>query len=287
MKFIFESRHAGELPSAPPAEVSARKKEKPSDMSILFSDTIFGPVQSRRLGASLGVNLLPTESKFCNFNCIYCECGWTLNAARPLLPQREDVARALAARLQALRGEGRAVDAITFAGNGEPTVHPAFPEIIDDTLRARDTFYPSAKVVVLSNATQLHKPSVVQALKRVDQAALKLDSAFDDTVRLIDGPLMRLSVQRTVELMRQFDGQFTLQTLFLCGEYQGQKVDNTTPRELDAWLKVVESLRPRAVMVYTIDRETPASGLTKVSLEELQSIARRVQALGCVPIVSG
>lgn len=256
-------------------------------MSILFGDTIFGPVHSRRLGSSLGVNLLPTESKFCNFNCIYCECGWTQNKARPILPTRGAVAEWLAARLQALREAGHPVDAITFAGNGEPTIHPAFPEIIDDTLRERDKFYPSAKVVVLSNATQLHKPSVVQALKRVDQAALKLDSAFDETVTLINGPLMRASVQRTVELMRQFNGQFTLQTLFLRGEYNGRTVDNATERELDAWLKIVETLRPGAVMIYTIDRETPASGLRKVPLEELQAIARRVQQLGCETIVSG
>lgn len=256
-------------------------------MSILFSDTIFGPVHSRRLGASLGVNLLPTESKFCNFNCIYCECGWTKNRVRPVLPSRATVAEKLAARLQSLRGEGHPVDAITFAGNGEPTIHPEFPPIIDDTLRLRDAFYPGAKVVVLSNATQLYRPSVVAALKKVDQPALKLDSAFDATVRLINGPLMRASVKRTVELMQQFNGQFTLQTLFLRGAYNGQIVDNTTERELGAWLKVVEALRPRAVMVYTLDRETPASGLTKVSFEELQAIARRAQQFGCETIVSG
>lgn len=256
-------------------------------MSILFSDTIFGPVRSRRLGSSLGVNLLPTESKFCNFNCIYCECGWTKNRVKPILPTREAVAEGLAARLQDLHAVGQPVDAITFAGNGEPTIHPAFPEIIEDTLRERNRFYPSAKVVVLSNASQLHKPGVVQALKRVDQAALKLDSAFDATVKLINGPLMRVSVQRTVELMRQFKGEFTLQTLFLRGECNGQIVDNATEQELSAWLQVVESLKPREVMVYTIDRETPASGLRKVPLEELQAIARRVQALGCETIVSG
>lgn len=256
-------------------------------MSILFGDTIFGPVQSRRLGASLGVNLLPTESKFCNFNCIYCECGWTKNPTRPALPTREDVMGKLSARLQALHAEGKPVDAITFAGNGEPTIHPDFPDIITDTIHARDLYFPSAKVVVLSNATQLHKPAIVSALKMVDQAALKIDSAFDATVQLINGPQMGANVRRTVEQLKQFNGQFTLQTLFLRGEYNGHTVDNTTEQEVNAWLDIVRELGPREVMVYTIDRATPASGLVKVPVEELQRIALKVNELGCKTIVSG
>ena len=256
-------------------------------MSILFNDTIFGPVHSRRLGSSLGVNLLPTASKFCNFNCIYCECGWTNNPRLPILPTRQEVVTLLSQRLQTLHAEGSSINAITFAGNGEPTIHPAFPEIIDDTIRARDAYYPEAKIVVLSNATQIHKPNVVTALKKVDQAALKLDSAFDATVQLIDGPYMGANVRRTVELLKQFNGKFTLQTLFLRGTFNGQTVDNTTERELAAWLKIVEELHPQSVMIYTIDRATPTHTLEKVPFEELQAIALRVKALGCETTISG
>ena len=227
--------------------------------TFLFHDIIFGPVISRRLGVSLGVNLLPTSSKFCNFNCIYCECGWTLNRQSPKFPPRELVNKLLVERLQGRHANHEPLDVITFAGNGEPTIHPHFPEIIDDTLSARDHYFPEAKVVVLTNAT----------------------------MRLINGPQMPLSVAQIEERMREFGHDFTLQTLFLTGHFNGQVVDNTTPQELEAWLAVVERLHPRDVMIYTIDRETPASDLHKVSLEKLQAIAARVEALGVATQVRG
>ena len=255
--------------------------------TFLFHDIIFGPVISRRLGVSLGVNLLPTSSKFCNFNCIYCECGWTLNRQSPKFPPRELVNKLLVERLQERHANHEPLDVITFAGNGEPTIHPHFPEIIDDTLSARDHYFPEAEVVVLTNATMLHNVKVVEALRRVDQAALKLDSAIDATMRLINGPQMPLSVAQIEERMREFGHDFTLQTLFLTGHFNGQVVDNTTLQELEAWLAVVERLHPRDVMIYTIDRETPASDLHKVSLEKLQAIAARVEALGVATQVRG
>ncbi len=255
--------------------------------TFLFSDTIFGPVVSRRLGISLGVNLLPTESKFCNFNCIYCECGWTHHGIAPQFPSRELVHDLLQKTLVSRHEKGEKLDVITFAGNGEPTIHPHFPEIIDDTLALRDAFFPTARVVVLSNATMLHNPRVVAALKRVDQAALKLDSAIDETMHLIDGPQMSLHVEQLVQRLLAFGHDYTLQTLFLTGLYQGKVVDNTTPAEVGAWLKTVALLRPRDVMIYTIDRDTPASDLHKAPLERLQSIASEVEALGIPTQVRG
>lgn len=255
--------------------------------TFLFHDIIFGPVISRRLGVSLGVNLLPTASKFCNFNCIYCECGWTLNKKSPQFPSRELVNKLLVERLQERHSKREPIDVITFAGNGEPTIHPHFPEIIDDTIQARDQYFPEAKVVVLSNATMLHNTKVVEALKKVDQAALKLDSAIDTTMHLINGPQMPLSVAQIEERLRAFGHNFTLQTLFLRGHFSGAVVDNTTSQELEAWLAVVERLRPHDVMIYTIDRETPASDLHKVPLEKLQSIAASVEALGIPTQVRG
>ena len=250
-------------------------------MTSLFNNIIFGPIRSRRLGLSLGVNLLPVESKLCNFNCIYCECGWNEeHEGRKRFNAREDVREMLRKTLSQMVEEGTPPDVITFAGNGEPTMHPDFELIIDDTIALRDELCPAAKVSVLSNATQIHRDDVVRALQRVDNNILKLDSAFDSTVQLLNKPVGNYSVERTVQLMKRFSGQMILQTMFLKGEYLGQKIDNTTEQEVAAWLDIVKEIAPRKVMVYSIDRDTPCQTLTKVDKDELTAIARRVEALG-------
>ena len=251
-------------------------------MTSLFHDIIFGPVHSRRLGLSLGVNLLPTDSKLCSFDCIYCECGW--NAEHPggrRFNAREDVRTQLEATLRRMVADGTPPDVITFAGNGEPTLHPEFEAVIGDTIALRDALCPSAKVSVLSNATQLHREEVRRALLRVDNNILKLDSAFDATARLINNPQSPVySVRRVVDQMKGFDGHLTVQTMFLRGEFDGQRVDNTTEEEVAAWLRLIGEIRPRQVMVYSLDRDTPCRTLEKVPREELQAIATRVEALG-------
>ena len=251
-------------------------------MTALFHDIIFGPVHSRRLGLSLGVNLLPLSSKLCSFDCIYCECGW--NAEHPggrRFNSREDVRTQLEATLRRMVADSTPPDVITFAGNGEPTLHPEFEAEIGDTIALRDALCPSAKVSVLSNATQLHREEVRRALLRVDNNILKLDSAFDATVRRMNNPAGDYSVARTVELMKRFEGgRMILQTMFLRGECGGQPVDNTTEEEVSAWLRLVAEIRPRQVMVYSLDRDTPCPTLEKVTKEELQAIAARVEALG-------
>lgn len=250
-------------------------------MTALYNNIIFGPVQSRRLGLSLGVNLLPVESKLCSFDCIYCECGWNGDHVGPRrFNSREDVKEMLAETLNRMCNEGRLPDVITFAGNGEPTMHPDFEQIIDDTISLRDQLCHSAKVSVLSNATQIHREDVCRALRRVDNNILKLDSAFDATARLVNNPAANYSVAATVERMKQFSGQFTLQTMFLRGEYQGQHIDNTTAEEVAAWLECVKHTAPRQVMVYSLDRDTPCKTLEKVSREDLVLIAKQVEALG-------
>ena len=250
-------------------------------MTALFEDIIFGPIRSRRLGLSLGVNLLPTHSKLCNFDCIYCECGWNADhATSRRFNSREQVFSRLEEVLSQMVADSTPPDVITFAGNGEPTMHPDFEAIIDDTIALRDRLCPSAKVSVLSNATMIGRESVRRALKRVDNNILKLDSAFDQTVHLVNNPCGSYSVADVVENLRKFDGEFILQTMFLRGEYNGQKVDNTTDSEVEAWLRIVEELRPKKVMVYSLDRDTPCKTLTKVEREELQQIASRVEALG-------
>ena len=253
----------------------------------LFDQVIFGPVHSRRLGLSLGVNLLPVDNKLCNFNCIYCECGWGAKGARPRFNPRDEVRRLLGAKLREMVAEGTPPDVITFAGNGEPTMHPEFPAIIDDTIALRDEICPSARVSVLSNATMIGRKEVREALLKVDNNILKLDSAFDETVRLIDGPNGDYSVARTVERMKLFDGHLIVQTMFLRGWFEGRRVDNTTEREVEAWLRLIAGIAPRQVMIYTIDRDTPAEELEKVPVDELRAIAARVEALGVPCSVAG
>ncbi len=250
-------------------------------MTSLYDNIIFGPVRSRRLGLSLGVNLLPVESKLCNFDCIYCECGWNGDhAGKRRFNSREDVRAMLREVLSKMVQDGTPPDVITFAGNDEPTMHPDFEAVIDDTIALRDELCPAAKVSVLSNATQLHREDVRRALLRVDNNILKLDSAFDATVQLVNKPVGSYSVERTVELMKLFEGQMILQTMFLRGEYLGQRIDNTTEEQVEAWLRLVKEIAPRQVMVYSLDRDTPCQTLEKVGREELLQIAARVEALG-------
>ncbi len=250
-------------------------------MTSLYDNIIFGPVRSRRLGLSLGVNLLPIESKLCSFDCIYCECGWNDEHPGPRrFNAREDVRTMLAETLERMVAEGTPPDVITFAGNGEPTMHPQFEQIIDDTIALRDRYCPSAKVSVLSNATQIHREEVCRALRRVDNNILKLDSAFDATVQLVNKPQGKYTVRDTVERLKAFQGEMILQTMFLRGEYLSQRVDNTTDEEVEAWLKLVEEIAPKQVMVYSLDRDTPCQTLEKVEKEELQRIAAKVEALG-------
>ena len=246
--------------------------------TFLFDQTIFGPVISRRLGISLGINLLPNDSKLCSFDCIYCECGWNpeKGTAKAILPTRIEVKRLLRVKLSEMKDEGELPDVITFAGNGEPTLHPDFAVIIDDTLLIRNELCPGARIAVLSNSTMLHKPKVVEALKKVDDNILKLDSGFVETIRLLDQPVGRFDLPSVVNNLKQFDGQLIIQTMFIRGNFKGNIIDNTTEPELKAWIAILQQIRPRQVMIYTIARDTPANDLWKVSTEELETIAAQV-----------
>jgi wyosine [tRNA(Phe)-imidazoG37] synthetase (radical SAM superfamily) len=258
--------------------------------TFLFDRIVFGPVKSRRLGVSLGINLLPATRKVCNFNCIYCECGWTKNKDNPkgMLPSRREVFEALETRLAEMKQMDKTPDVITYAGNGEPTMHPDFPGIIDDSISLRDKYFPGAKISVLSNSTAIRKPAVREALLKVDMNILKLDSAFDLTVKIHNQPTVNVKVDELVEDLKTFNGKLIVQTLFLRGMHNGQLIDNTTPREIEAWLKALEKIRPREVMIYTISRDTPeGSQLEKVPLAELKKIATLVRKLGFDTQVSG
>ena len=250
---------------------------------MLFGQIAYGPIHSRRLGTSLGMELMPLAHKLCTFNCVYCECGWNTPVNHPQLPTRAEVKAVLEARLK----EGLDLDVITFSGNGEPTLHPDFLGIIEDTCALRDQYCPKAKVSVLSNSTQLGKADVVQALRLCDNRILKLDAASDEMMRRIDLPVNeRLTVKQIMDWLAQFDGDFTLQTCFLRGEHAGKTIDNTTPEELAAWYKAVDTLHPKQIMIYVIDRKTPEENLTKIPREEMETIAAPLRAKGYDVIVS-
>lgn len=252
---------------------------------MLFDSIVYGPIRSRRLGVSLGMNLMPTTAKLCTFDCVYCECGWNQPVSHPALPTRQEVREALASRLGAL--SPNSLDVITFSGNGEPTLHPDFLGIIQDTCALRDQYCPKAKISVLSNSTQLGRPDVVKALSMCDNRILKLDSAIDATMHLIDQPVNpHLTVEQLAQWLSLFDGDFTLQTCFLRGEYDDQIIDNTTPEELSAWYAMIDRLQPKQVMIYVIDRATPLQTLSKVPAAEMEAIAAPLRAKGIDVIVS-
>ena len=251
---------------------------------MLFDSIVYGPIRSRRLGVSLGVNLMPTDAKLCSFDCVYCECGWNQPVLHPQLPTRQQVRDSLNTKLSTLNTN---LDVITFSGNGEPTMHPDFLGIIQDTCALRDQYCPNAKVSILSNSTQLGRVEVVQALKLCDNRILKLDSAIDATMRLIDKPVNpHLTVAQVAEWLKIFDGDFTLQTCFLRGEYEGRIIDNTTPQELQTWYEMVELLHPKQVMIYVIDRATPLKTLEKIPADKMEKIAVPLREKGIDVIVS-
>lgn len=249
---------------------------------FLFDKVVFGPVQSRRLGRSLGVNLLPADGKCCTFDCIYCECGWTDSSdlSGRKMPDRAAVIEALEKKLKALKQQDALPDAITFAGNGEPTLHPDFAAIIHDTLALRNRYAPSAFVTVLSNGTGLGNPEVFEALRKVDLNIQKLDAGTNHTLSLINRPNRSVSTNQLVGQLAAFSGRVIVQTLFLRGTVDGVIIDNTTDDEVLAWIENLKKIAPAYVMIYPIDRETPAAGLEKIDPETLHSIAARASAAG-------
>jgi len=254
---------------------------------MLFNKIIFGPVKSRRLGTSLGVNLLPDDCKLCNFNCIYCECVFTFTNPASPLPQRDDVKRILKETLTDFNRKNEHIDTITFAGNGEPTMHPQFAEIIDDVIELRNSICPTTKVSVLSNATLINKPKIFDALQKIDNNILKLDSGIEDTINLINQPVTKFSLEKTIENLRQFKGELTVQTLFFRGKYKGVEIDNTSDKEVAAWIEAIKKIKPKSVMIYTLDRPTPVKELYKADEQRLKEIAAIVENLGIKTQING
>lgn len=249
--------------------------------TFLWESIAFGPIHSRRLGSSLGINLLPTDVKICSFNCIYCECGWTLEkslTAREYYPV-DTVMQAIEHKLQESIATGKQVDSITFSGNGEPTLHPHFHQIIDRLLGLRDTYYPKAVITCLSNATQLMRPEVCAALKKIENPLLKLDAGTQEMLDIINGPIVPVNLDEVVRELCSFNGNLVIQSMFLSGEKDGVPFDNSAEPNLSAWLDKIQLINPRKVMIYSLDREAPATKLHKFDKEKLEEIASLVRKL--------
>ncbi len=249
--------------------------------TFLWESIAFGPIHSRRLGHSLGINLLPTDVKICSFNCLYCECGWTLEKS---LTAREyysvdTVMQAIEHKLQSVKEEGREVDSITFSGNGEPTLHPHFDQIIDRLLVLRDQYYPQAVISCLSNATQLLRPEVCAALKRIENPLLKLDAGTQEMLNIINDPIVPVDIEAVTCELCSFEGNLVIQSMFLSGEKDGLPFDNSQEPNISAWIDRIRQIKPRKVMIYSLDRETPAMQLHQFSKEQLEAIADKVRAL--------
>lgn len=257
--------------------------------TFLFDKIVFGPVHSRRLGVSLGINLLPTDSKVCSFDCIYCECGLnpSKRTSKVSLPSRSEVYQALEDKLKTMKQTGILPDVITYAGNGEPTLHPDFSGIIDDSIQLRNQFCPKARIAVLSNASRIQNESVFKALLKIEDNILKLDSGLESTIHQLDQPNYKFQLPELVDNLCRFKGQLIIQTLFVQGTLNGQVVDNTTEEDIVSWLNLLQKIKPQRVMIYTIERDTPYQSLKKVSLDKLKAIAQRVEEIGLETMVSG
>ncbi|MGN0055719.1 MAG: radical SAM protein [Atopobiaceae bacterium] len=242
---------------------------------------VYGPVHSRRLGVSLGINMNPAEGKHCTFDCVYCELGTNEQRRTSVgFPAAADIVEAVRQKLEQLAGQGVVPDVLTMAGNGEPTANPEFPQVVDGILALRDRLCPNAKVAVLSNSTFAHVPAVHDALMRVDDNILKLDTVDPEFIARVDRPVGAYDVKKVVDTLASFGGHVIVQTIFLRGEVDGRSVDNTSDAYVEPWLGALRRIGPQAVTVYTIARDTPYPGLRKATHQQIDDICQRVRQLG-------
>ena len=251
---------------------------------MIREEVVFGPIHSRRLGSSLGINLLPEKGKICTFDCIYCECGWNKDGRNDTqLPSAEKVRKALETKLQQCQCDGMNIDSITFSGDGEPTINPEFPRIIDDTIALRNKYYPNSKITVLSNATMVHKSEVFNALRKVDNPVMKIDAPTNEWIEKINHPAPGYDIHRVVEALKQFHGNFIMQTMFL----KSKDIDSSSPEVLSGWMDIVRLLKPREIMAYTIDRPTPEEGLQKFTVDQMRALLQPLINEGFVIQIKG
>jgi len=249
-------------------------------MSILFHDIVYGPIKSRRFGFSLGMNLLPTQSKVCSYNCIYCECGWNPESPHGTFVDKHLFLEVLEQNLKTLFESNGKLDVLTYAGNGEPTLHPDFLDIVNNTIKLKNKYFPDKKIVLLSNGSTISEPSIKEAILKIDMPVLKLDSAIESTMKLINMPSKYFNFKQYLEDLQQLQHQIYIQTMFLKGNYNGILIDNTTDNEVEALIEQYIKIRPQAVMLYSLDRIPPLSSLQKIDANTMQAIAQKIEKAG-------
>ncbi len=243
----------------------------------LQSGIIYGPVRSRRLGLSLGINLLPTDYKVCSYNCLYCQYGWTprrsLNPAHALkdLPQPAEVRVALEKALRSVVRKRAKLDAVTFSGNGESTLHPEFPEIVDLAAALRDRYLPQLKLAILSNSSTVPREEIRAALNRLDARMMKLDAGSEEIVHQLNGPAPPFYLKEIVDGLKQLK-DVILQSLFVQG-----RICNADPDAIAQWIERVREIRPALVQIYSLDRVPADARIWKINLPTLEWIANQVR----------
>lgn len=254
--------------------------------TVMYTSTIFGPIHSRRLGSSLGVNLMPADGKICSFDCLYCEAGFNAQGpGKAGIPAREQVCLLLEDKLRQMKQNGEPLDNITFSGNGEPTLHPDFEGVVDDVLRLRDKYFPDVSISVLCNSTRLSSEAVCRALAKVDNNILKLDSTNPRTVRLLDRPAdPAFDIAGVIERIGSFGRNCIVQTMLTRGSHNGEPVDNTTDAEIEGLIEAYKKIRPRSIMLYTVDRPTPELSLVRVPADEMKARAEQIERLTGIPV---
>ncbi len=248
---------------------------------MLFNEIVVGPIHSRRLGCSLGVNVLPTQKKYCSFNCVYCECGWNEIDTRIKVPFNDRLV--IKNELEKYckntdKKELAKIDSITFSGNGEPTLHPEILQIVQDVISLRNIYIPQSKVTILTNSTQLSREDVSKALHLIDNPLLKIDAGTEKMYKLISQPV-NCSFEEIKLNILNFGPNCIIQTMLLRGELDGQTIDNLSEEEFSNYLDFIKKVNPKQVMFYSLDRIPPAKHLIKVDKAEMEKYADKLRAL--------
>jgi len=245
----------------------------------LQDGAVYGPIHSRRFGHSLGINPLPVTYKFCDFDCVYCQYGWTPRPGSTAkktdekLKPLHQLLREIEKSFQSIKVEKTPVDVITIAGNGEPTLYPEFLKFVTGLVELRDRYFPKVPLGILSDSSQCHRSEIKEALEMLDERCMKLDAGDFETIRNINKPAGSFDLPRMLEALRELR-EVTIQSLFVQGSY-----DNTKPEQIDRWVEAVGFVQPKLVQVYTVDRPPADSGIVPVPLAQLRGIAELSQSM--------
>jgi wyosine [tRNA(Phe)-imidazoG37] synthetase (radical SAM superfamily) len=243
---------------------------------------IYGPINSRRLGRSLGINLLPTTFKLCPFNCIYCQYGWTEAHTDDASKYGDDLPSTgqVKEKLEGWLKKDQKVSYITFSGNGEPCLHPKFDKMVQIASKLRDKYVPQARLAVLSNSTCLAKNSVLEGLKKLDVRIMKLDCGSEETFREVNRPHQNVKYEEVIQGLRDLD-HIIIQSVFMDGE-----TNNIENEDIEKWIEQLNYIRPTEVQIYSIDRPSADQALRLVEKGRLEEIAQKAARVLGIKVIA-